>query len=191
LGFVKDNVYAATVSKTPGEFKAWITCWPVQKTDNIFQKVLQESEYHYTARPTWNQPVLHNTYRTDLQIICDSQLYLKHVRSSIALKVWRSLMSFLHKQFQPRISISGYTQFSFMNNLQFQHNVLIIWLSFVAFNYICHTHKNHLFQIKIKFYNCLRNTPTQNFTSVCPVNSQSICSWMDNTHYGFILCTSH
>jgi hypothetical protein len=25
MGFVKDNVYAATVSKTPGEFKAWIT----------------------------------------------------------------------------------------------------------------------------------------------------------------------
>jgi len=51
MGFVKDNVYAATVSKTLGEFKAWITCWPVQKTDNIFQKVWQESEYHNTARP--------------------------------------------------------------------------------------------------------------------------------------------
>lgn len=52
MGFVKDNVYTATVSKTPGEFKTCITCWPVQQTDNIFQKLLQESEYHYTARPT-------------------------------------------------------------------------------------------------------------------------------------------
>jgi hypothetical protein len=25
MGLVKDNVYAATASKTPGEFKAWIT----------------------------------------------------------------------------------------------------------------------------------------------------------------------
>jgi len=115
-GFVMGNVYAATVSKTPGEFKARITWWPGQKTDNIFQKVWQQSEYHYTARPTWNQPVLHNTYRTDLQIICDSQLYPKHVQSSTTLKLWRSLMSFLHKQFQPRIGISGYTKFSFMNN---------------------------------------------------------------------------
>jgi hypothetical protein len=51
-GYVKDNVYAATVLKTQGEFKARITCWPVQKTDSIFQKVWQESEYHGTARPT-------------------------------------------------------------------------------------------------------------------------------------------
>jgi hypothetical protein len=35
MGFVKDNVYAATASKTPGEFKAWITCWPVQSVAGV------------------------------------------------------------------------------------------------------------------------------------------------------------
>jgi len=52
MGHVKDNVYAATVSKTQGEFKAWITSWPVQKTHYIFLKVWQVSAYYYTARPT-------------------------------------------------------------------------------------------------------------------------------------------
>ena len=49
MGFVKDNVHATTMSKTPEKFKAWITCWSVQITDNIFQKMWQESKYHYTA----------------------------------------------------------------------------------------------------------------------------------------------